>query len=160
MILDAVRLVLQELRRRVKQPWKSRQRSDLDKRDLRRSQMCSTAISNVQYRSESACLSRSENYAKGPPEAPSPIFAFGFAELAAAPLGTTFRGADALAARCLGCPRGVGAFGGCLAFGGSNPDPLLILVRLEPSGHESELDLGIRCHEPNDSKREGVYIPE
>ena len=49
----------------------------------------------------------------GAPVAPSPIFAFGFAELSAAPLGTTFRGADALAARCLGCPRGVGAFGGC-----------------------------------------------
>ena len=55
------------MRRRLKQPWKPRQRFDLDKRDLRRSQMCSTAISNVQHHSGSACLPRSENYAKGPP---------------------------------------------------------------------------------------------
>ena len=47
------------------------------------------------------------------PTAPSRIVAFGFAVLSAGPLGTIFWGADALAARCLGCPRGVGAFGGC-----------------------------------------------
>ena len=101
------------MRRRLKQPWKPQQRSGLDKRDPRLPQMCSNAISNVQHHSGRACLPRSENYAKVPPEAPSHIFAFGFAELSAALLGTAFRGADGLAARRLGCPRGVGAGGGC-----------------------------------------------
>ena len=55
------------MRRRVKQPWKPRQRSDLGQRDLRRSQMCSTAISNVQCHLGSARLSRSSNYEKVPP---------------------------------------------------------------------------------------------
>ena len=62
-----MRLVLQELRRRVKQPWKPQQRSDLDKRDPRLPQMCSNAISNVQCHSGSACLPRSGNYVKAPP---------------------------------------------------------------------------------------------
>ena len=69
------------MRRRLKQPWKPQQRSDLDKREPRLPQMCSNAISNVQHHSGSACLPRSENYAKGPPEAPSPVLAFGFASL-------------------------------------------------------------------------------
>ena len=50
----------------LKRPWKSRQRSDLDKRGPRPSQICSNAISNVQHRSGSTCLPRSGNYAKVP----------------------------------------------------------------------------------------------
>ena len=59
------------MRRRLRQPWKPQQRSDLDKREPRLSQMCSNAISNVQHHSGSAYLPRSENYAKGPPVAGS-----------------------------------------------------------------------------------------
>ena len=72
------------MRRRLKQPWKPQQRSDLDKRDARLPQMCSNAISNVQCRSGGACLPRSGNYGKAPPDSHSQYWASGSANFGCA----------------------------------------------------------------------------